>query len=302
MAEHAARSPSLSQAHSGPVDGARAFNTAAWCAGSLGAVGVLLWGTASGFQHYLVIVPPVLVLQPGWSAAKRLTATLLSVLAYVLLDVAGPLASMSASVAPFIYRANAVAGLLLLAAMAWVYAGQLRAVQARLRRSVASDPLTGLLNRRSWIENAEALLSRLRQQPRRGAVGVLIVGVDHLKATNDQHGHATGDQVLGTVAAALQRGLRERDLLARWGGDQFIALLASGDGHALRMVGERLRALVQAATVRVPESGEVLSLSASMGIAELDLNEPLDAAIIKADEAMAEAKRCGRNRVVLARA
>ncbi len=301
MAETPARSPSPSQAHPGPAGAERVFNTTAWCAGCLGAVGVALWGAPSGFQHYLIIVPPVLALQARWSMTTRLTAALLSVLAYVLLDALGPLGSLPAGVAPFLYRTNAVVGLLLLAVMAWVFAGQFRAVQARLKRSASTDPLTGLLHRRGWIENAESLLMRARQQERHGAVGVLIVGVDHLKATNDRHGHATGDQVLGTVAAAMQRGLRERDLLARWDGDQFIALLAGGDGHALRMVGERLRALVQAATVRVPESGEVLTLTVSMGIAEVNLNEPLDAAIARADQAMAEAKQAGRNRVVLIR-
>lgn len=300
MAQPSARPPSPSRAHVGEAGAGQVFNTAACCAGVVGATGVALWGGASGFQHYLVIVPPAMALQLHWSVPKRLSATSLSVLGYVLLDAVGPVWSLPTSMAPWLYRANAMLGLLLLAAMAWVFAGQFRAVQARLQRSAASDPLTGLLNRRSWRDQAESLLARRRQQGRGGAA-VLIVGVDHLRAINDQHGHATGDQVLGAVAAALQHGLRERDLLARWGGDQFIALLTSGDGHTVRMVGERLRALVQAATVRVPENAEVLSLTASMGLCEMGPDEPLDAAIARADQALAEAKRAGRNRVVLTR-
>jgi diguanylate cyclase (GGDEF)-like protein len=185
--------------------------------------------------------------------------------------------------------------------MAFAHARQFQSVQALLQQSVASDQLTGLLNRRSWTDAAENLLARARCGERQAAVGLLIVGVDHLKQVNDRHGHGTGDQVLGTVAAALQHGLRERDLLARWAGDQFIALLAGSDAKTVRMVGERLRALVQAATVRVAGSGEVLALTASIGITVVDVNEPLDAAIARADKALDEAKQTGRNRVFVSR-
>lgn len=130
---------------------------------------------------------------------------------------------------------------------------------------------------------------------------MLIAGVDHIRRLNDRHGHGAGEQVLGAVAMVLRRGLRERDLLGRWGGDQFIALLAGGDPQTLRMVGERLRALVQAATVRAPDNGDVLSPTVSMGMADVGANEALDIAIARADQALGEAKQTGRNRVVVAR-
>jgi PleD family two-component response regulator len=78
-------------------------------------------------------------------------------------------------------------------------------------------------------------------------------------------------------------------------------LLAGSDAKTVRMVGERLRALVQAATVRVAGSGEVLALTASRGITVVDVNEPLDAAIARADKALDEAKQTGRNRVFVSR-
>jgi diguanylate cyclase (GGDEF)-like protein len=278
------------------------LDIAAGCVGAVGVVGVWAWGAPGGFQHDLIVLPPLLMLQARWHTALRLAAVLLLMAAYLALDAAGPAWALPQDAAALLYRLNAVVGLSLLSAMAWVWAGQLRSAQDRLQRSVATDPLTGLMTRRSWIDGAERVLAARPQGQRHTAVGLLIVGVDHLRLVNDRHGHGTGDLVLGTVAAALQHGLRERDLLARWGGDHFIALLADNDAKTLRMVGERLRALVQAATVRVAETREVLALTASMGITEVDVGEPLGAAIARADKAMGEAKQAGRNRVVVARA
>lgn len=279
----------------------RLFNAMAWTAGILGGAGVWLLGPQCGFQHYLIVVPPVLALQSGRPFAVRLLVVALAILAYLTLDVVGPVWTLPANVAQVLYTVNAVMGLLLLSGMAFVHASQFNSVQARLQRSVATDPLTGLLNRHSWAENAEGLLARTRGGERQAAVGLLIAGVDHLKPINDRHGNATGDQVLCTVAAALQHGLRDRDLLARWGGDQFIALFACSDASTVRMVGERLRALVQAATVRVAGSGVVLPLTISIGATVLGENEPLDAVIARADKALGDAKRNGRNRVMVSR-
>lgn len=277
----------------------RLLNAVALGAGVLGVLGVALMGRHAGFQHYLMVVPPVLALQPQLRAPARIAAIVLAVAAYLLLDALPQVWELPGEVARVMYRVNASMGLLLLGAMAFAYARQFISMQVRLQRSVATDLLTGLLNRRSWFDSAEGLLARARRGRHPAGTGLLIVGVDHLKPINDHHGIGTGDQVLGTVAAALQHGLRERDLLARWGGDQFIALLAGSDAKTVRMVGERLRALVQAATLRVAGTGEVLPLTVSIGISVVEAHEPLDAAIARADKALTQAKQIGRNRVVV---
>ncbi len=288
-----------SDAHMGKGASLGLFNAVALGAGVLGVLGVALMGRQAGFQHYLMVVPPVLALQPHLRAPSRIVAIVLAVAAYLLLDALLPVWELPGEVAQVMYRVNASMGLLLLGAMAFTYARQFISMQVRLQRSVATDLLTGLLNRRSWFDGAEGLLARARRGRHPAGTGLLIVGVDHLKPINDHHGNVTGDQVLGTVATALQHGLRERDLLARWGGDQFIALLAGGDATTVRMVGERLRALVQAATLRVAGTGEVLPLTVSIGISEVEAHEPLDAAIARADKALTQAKQIGRNRVVV---
>lgn len=277
------------------------FNTVAAGVAVVGTLGVLLLGRQAGFQHYLIIVPPVLALQPNMQRSIRGAAIALAVVAYVVLDAMHPVWAVPEGVAEILYSVNASVGLLLLGAMAFVYGGQLSSMQARLQRTAATDLLTGLLNRRSWLDSAEGLLERAQRGGRQTGQGLLLVGVDHLKSVNDRHGNGTGDQVLGTVAAALQHGLRERDLLARWGGDQFIALLARSDAKTVRMVAERMRALVQAATLRVAVTGDVLPLTISIGITVVEASESLDTAIARVDKALTEAKQAGRNRVVVSR-
>lgn len=290
-----------SDAYTGQSAASRPFNVAALCACVLGVLGTWLLGSQSGFQHYLIVAPPALVLQSHRPVRIRCLAVVLVVLGYLALDTLAPAWTVPGHVAQLLYEVNATAGLLLLSLLVFAHASLFQSLQAHLRRSMTSDQLTGLLNRRSWTDAAENLMARAQRRQQRAALSLLIAGVDHLRPINHRHGNTTGDQVLATVAKALQQGLREGDSLARWGGDQFIALLAGSDASTVRMVGERLRAMVQAAAVRVVGNGEVLPLTVSIGATMLIENELLDAAIARADKALAEAKQSGRNRVIVLR-
>jgi len=166
----------------------------------------------------------------------------------------------------------------------------LTAVQ--LRRSAELDALTGTFNRRTidqW------LVRGFSEAERDGhPISVLFVDMDHFKAINDKYGHACGDQCLRMVAQTLRSALGEGDLLGRYGGEEFIAVLPGRGGAAARVVGEQLRGDVERLTI--DWEGQSLRLTVSIGVAtrlEEDAR-PADT-IDRADKALYAAKRNGRN-------
>jgi diguanylate cyclase (GGDEF)-like protein len=167
----------------------------------------------------------------------------------------------------------------------------------QLKALSETDALTGLPNRR-------ALRQRLAMEFRRSArygtpVSLLLVDIDGLKQLNDTDGHAAGDQLIRSVAAAITEGLRESDFGARWGGDEFAIVEPNTDVSAARSSGERLVA-------RVAKQGEDphRPSSVSVGIATFDPAEGTfanqDALVRAADDALYRAKADGRNRVAAA--
>ena len=168
-----------------------------------------------------------------------------------------------------------------------------RSQEAELRHLADHDPLTGLLNRRSFERALDQHLARVRRYGVQGAL--LMIDLDGFKAVNDQHGHGTGDAVLSGVAERLRARLRTSDLLARLGGDEFAALLPVADRaeaeHVARIAVEVVRDLS-------PEQGP--PVTASVGAAVLAEPE-LTAHVVQrqADRAMYAAKRAGRDGYVV---
>lgn len=165
----------------------------------------------------------------------------------------------------------------------------------------AHDSLTGLLNRRAVEREAHALRGK---DPAAGPISLILFDLDRFKQVNDRHGHASGDAVLKTVAAAIRKALDaagmeadDRLILGRWGGEEFIAVLPKISAAEARAVADLLRMAVSVASGDDLPAG--LRLAASFGVTEWHADEPLHEAIGRADEAMYAAKDEGRNRVVL---
>ena len=168
-----------------------------------------------------------------------------------------------------------------------------------LRRLSSTDHLTGLMNRRAFEQAAVAVIANARRHRRE--VSLLLFDLDHFKGINDQHGHATGDQVLMAVARAVMQALRTGDLYARFGGEEFAALLPDCDPKMAMEVAERARAAIE--QIRLPgPDGTELRVAASFGCASvrLDGSEGLQNALSRADRAVYQAKHEGRNRVLRA--
>jgi diguanylate cyclase (GGDEF)-like protein len=165
----------------------------------------------------------------------------------------------------------------------------------RSQRLALTDPLTGLYNRRSLEQMLEQELDKARRLGY--PVGLLFADIDGFKSVNDQFGHLQGDKVLGAVARGLRRALRKTDVLARFGGDEFVALLPGCHPDAIGDVGEKLRVAV--ARLGMPAlSGRQITVSVG-GAAALGADADATVLIDVADHALYEAKALGRNRVVV---
>jgi diguanylate cyclase (GGDEF)-like protein/PAS domain S-box-containing protein len=163
-----------------------------------------------------------------------------------------------------------------------------------LKRFASTDYLTGALNRRAFFEAAEAELRRWRRY--RGDLSVVVLDADRFKLVNDTHGHAAGDEVLKHLAEVAGELARETDLVARFGGEEFVVLLPHTPLEGARVFGERLRAAVEARPART--SAGDLAVTVSVGVASMrDEDVDVAAMIDRADHALYAAKQNGRNRV-----
>ncbi|MBI2239750.1 MAG: diguanylate cyclase [Magnetospirillum gryphiswaldense] len=161
----------------------------------------------------------------------------------------------------------------------------------------STDALTGLLNRRRFAERAD---EEIRRAQRYGAPLSLVVGdIDHFKAVNDGWGHDVGDLALQHVAAIWCGQLRDVDLSARMGGEEFVALLPETETTPAQLAAERMRTMIADMPLTTP-GGSVLSLTISLGVATLLPGESLADLMRRADQAMYQAKSAGRNVVRLA--
>lgn len=176
----------------------------------------------------------------------------------------------------------------------------LNLVNARLSEQLSaramSDELTGLLVRRALHELVPGFVEQAWRSERN--VAVLMLDLDHFKRINDTHGHLGGDAVLRHVAKILRTQLRADALVSRYGGEEFIIVLAVTGLHDARMVAERLRQSLAGAACRAGAAS--VDVTASIGISTMNRGDTLQAAIERADDAMYRAKQGGRNRVEIA--
>ncbi len=183
---------------------------------------------------------------------------------------------------------------------------QLEAELEHLRSIVYFDELTGMLNRRGFTDRVENIFQFIRRHhstERRHGIripfSVIFIDVDNFKSINDTYNHATGDAALKHVASVFTSLVRQGDILARFGGEEFVVALHAVSASGAMIAAEKLRAKL-AATPCV--HGDItLNLTASFGVAEYRTEDAsLDALIKRADEAMYQAKQQGKNRVVVA--
>lgn len=171
--------------------------------------------------------------------------------------------------------------------------GALRAALAATELIAAKDQLTGLWNRRSFDQRLDETIAHLARHS--GECSLLLIDIDHFKRVNDRYGHIVGDEVLRRFADALHERLRQNDVAARWGGEEFVIL---ADGASLEnacQLAEQIREAIAATAFP-----RLIEVTASIGVAAYAAGDTSDKVLNRADQALYEAKRNGRDRVVAA--
>jgi diguanylate cyclase (GGDEF)-like protein len=176
----------------------------------------------------------------------------------------------------------------------------------RLEKMVYHDFLTDVLNRRGFLARAEKVFSRalyaqknLNQGNSCQRFSILLIDVDYFKRVNDTYGHDTGDVVLRSVAQLLSERLRGYDIIGRWGGEEFIVLLAGITREASAVVAEDVRKQFEQSQMLYKK--KKISVTVSIGISSFLKQKTLEQIICQADAAMYYAKQHGRNMVKVAK-
>ncbi|MCE9579661.1 MAG: GGDEF domain-containing protein [Deltaproteobacteria bacterium] len=251
------------------------------------------------------------VLFPRWLALAGLALYLVLTVGLALIHAARLWPALDTLAPPTVLLAMdhveivraAVASLVLSALtfsiIAWVV-DRWRDREARYERLASIDALTGLTNRRRFVELAERELARARRYD--AEVALVLIDLDHFKLVNDQHGHVAGDAVLANTAAVLARELRDLDVIARHGGEEFAILLPQTSAAGAIEVAERARRRLADTVVVV--AGADIRITASMGVAAIrgPGATSLDELLRRADAALYRAKEHGRDRVEAAAA
>jgi len=177
----------------------------------------------------------------------------------------------------------------------WIQSGQLLML-LKLYRESTLDPLTGLINRRVLMKRLAA--ETARNDDGQNAFCILMFDLDRFKRINDNYGHLTGDKVLTTTAQILKDGLRRHDIVARFGGEEFVAVLPNANGQHAVAIAERIREVCHNTRIAAPNN-EIIELSTSVGVTEYETGEAIETALRRVDDCLYQAKELGRNRVVL---
>jgi diguanylate cyclase (GGDEF)-like protein len=168
---------------------------------------------------------------------------------------------------------------------------------SQTEQMATTDALTGLANRRHFFTNALQAIALARRQ--RSQLAATMIDIDHFKQVNDVHGHHVGDQVITAVAQRLAHTARTTDVVGRYGGEEFAMVLPDTRPEGSHILAERLRVAI--ADQPIATDAGPLSVTVSIGIAHLTAEQTdVETLLANADAALYQAKRAGRNRVVLA--
>jgi len=193
----------------------------------------------------------------------------------------------------FIFFVSMLVSLIVTLTLAYIFASQMEQQQHQLIEQATKDPLTGAGNRRALGEKMEQLIASFQRTGNKATL--LLLDLDDFKHVNDTFGHNTGDSFLVEVSKLLRTRIRLSDSLFRFGGEEFIVVAESTDLADAKTFAEELRSTIEHASI-IPEC----SVTVSIGIAELNMDEPSEQWIKRADNALFKAKDMGKNTVYIA--
>jgi diguanylate cyclase (GGDEF)-like protein len=256
------------------------------------AVAALGW--ASGFQYYLIPLIPFVMFNDRLPTPVVTVSSAAVFVVFLALRIAVPDGTLDTPFAMAQSYANIAIPFLALALVSIYFRLASTSVERHMERMAETDPLTGLLNRRSM--NDRLAEERARAEKGGAPFAVIIADVDHFKQINDTHGHAAGDRVLRAISLLLNEGLRGRDAAARWGGEEFLLLLPETRLDGARDVADRLRSAAESRLLEL--SGLKNNVTLTFGVAAFAPGGTVEACLKAADDALYQGKRAGRNQVV----
>jgi diguanylate cyclase (GGDEF)-like protein len=166
-----------------------------------------------------------------------------------------------------------------------------------LKRQATYDFLTGLLNRRTILEQAEKEYMRAKREKK--PLGLMLIDIDDFKKINDTFGHLAGDKILAAVAERLQRNIRSYDKIGRYGGDEILVLLPHCSSPELALIANRLRLCIQEDPITINHHSLTVSISAGGLAADSNSSLSLHELIALCDQALYQAKKQGRNQTFI---
>ena len=163
----------------------------------------------------------------------------------------------------------------------------------QIKEEATIDSLTGIYNRRKFDDLLDYEIRQANKLQK--SLSLVVADIDHFKIINDTYGHLMGDKMLKIVSRLMQKSIKSTDILARWGGEEFVFLFPDTEMDNTLLVIERLREMIFS-----HENAYNINMSVSFGVAEYTFGESIDSFLKKADQALYMAKALGRNRVALA--
>jgi diguanylate cyclase len=262
------------------------------------ALGTIMLGWESGFYFFLLVFIPALAVSV--STSKAIASLLLLwvyfVGLYLLTLFVEPIQPISALGLFVVNIFNLTVVFAIFAYLAFYYIRTVTSAHRKLRKHATTDAMTQLYNRRYMTERLqlEAQQSAVNQT----TLSVLLLDIDYFKQLNDQFGHSIGDAVLIQAAELLRGQLRPNDIVARWGGEEFLIALPESCIQQAALVAERIRSAFED-YLWADIIGKDVSVTISSGIYTMQPNQPILETIKAADHALYQAKSNGRNRVEL---
>jgi diguanylate cyclase len=259
-----------------------------------------LLGLASGFQYYVWLVVPLIILNTEMRMRTKMifavasVATCIAAFAWLLPQT--PLMDVTYSILSNFFIFNVASFLIANALLAFTYAHAVGEASRQLHEMATTDALTGLANRRRMLEIAAHEIGRAKRAYQ--SISILLLDIDHFKSINDRFGHAGGDNILRAVTHILGKTIRGQDYIARWGGEEFLVLMPGVGIETARAAAERIRLTLATSPLQASDAVlESVAITCTVGVSEWHVTETIEQCIERSDIALYRGKRNGRDRV-----
>ena len=257
-----------------------------------------LFPREAGFQIYFIVgMPLIYMLFTSEQKVARVVYSVIAVLSLLLTEYGNfdlyTSHVLQSEHLSLMYDLNITTSILVLSIAIYIFVNLLEKTEEISRLQAMTDPLTELFNRRYFLELSDQLLTLSKRSG--SPLSLAFLDLDNFKRINDQHGHEVGDRVLQKASKVLKENVRESDVVARFGGEEFIILFTNTDQQNALRVCEVIRKAIEEADM--PEG--VNSITTSIGVSGVGDDDSINQVIKRADKALYEAKDKGRNQVVI---